>query len=340
MAWPPAGGAGSLTGCQKAAILVRVALAQGVKIKLTRLPDDIQTELIRQMSSLRQVDQQTIDAVVEEFLQKFDAGGMSFPRELSETLDLLDDSVSPALASRMRKQAGLSIHADPWARIEELDCETLLPIIEAESTEVAAVILSKLKVGKSAELLGRLPGDRARRIAYAISLTGTIAPRMVARIGHTIAEQLDTKPELEFSDGPVERIGAILNFSPSSTREDVLDGLEKEDAGFANEVRKAIFTFANIPDRIDPRDITKITRDVDADTLITALAGADGTTAPARDFILENMSKRMADSLREDMEAKGEVKPADTEAAMTEIVIMIRELEAAGEIFLVAMEEE
>ena len=52
------------------------------------------------------------------------------------------------------------------------------------------------------------------------------------------------------------------------------------------------------------------------------------------------MSKRMAESLREDMAAKGEVKPADAEAAMTQIVIAIRELEAAGEIYLVVPEDD
>ena len=340
LAWPAPGGATALNGCQKAAILVRAAIGQGVNIKLTSLPEAVQTELIRQMSTMQPVDQQTVSMVVEEFLQKFDAGGLSFPRELAEALEMLGETISPSLAQRMRKKAGISIHADPWARIEQLEADALLPVIKAESTEVAAVILSKLKVSKSAEILSQLPGDQARRIAYAISLTGSIAPRMVARIGQTIAEQLDTKPELEFTDAPVERVGAILNFSATSTREEVLEGLDKEDAEFASEVRKAIFTFANIPDRIDGRDISKITRDIDGDVLITALAGVDETTEPARDFILENMSKRMAESLREDMAAKGEVKPADAEAAMTQIVIVIRELEAAGEIYLVVPEDD
>ncbi len=336
----PVAHAPALTRRQKAAIIVRYALSQGVEIRLSGLPENLQTELVHQMSGLKVVDQATIDAVVEEFVQSFENTGLRFPQELRDTLDMMQPALSSELVMRLRKQAGLSIHSDPWSRLGEIDTDALVPVLEAESVEVAAVVLSKLKVSKSAEILGKLPGDRARRIAYAISLTGSIAPAIVTRIGHTIAEQFDASPQAAFTDGPVERVGAILNFSPASTRDEVLDGLDKDDQGFAAEVRKAIFTFANIPDRIDPRDIPKILREIDQEQLVIALAGVSGPTERSRDFIFENMSKRMAEQLQEEVREKGDVKPADAEAAMTSIVITIRELEAAGEIFLVAADEE
>ena len=221
-----------------------------------------------------------------------------------------------------------------------MDTELLLPVLERESVEVGAVILSKLKVSKAAELLGQMPGERARRITYAVSLTSHIAPGVVLRIGQSIAEQLDAQPERAFADGPVERVVAILNFSLSTTRDDVLDGLEQKDAGFAKQVRRAIFTFANIPDRIDPRDVPKITRVVDPVILNTALAAATGDDEKVTDFILYNMSKRMTEQLREEMQDLSEIKDKDGEAAMAAVVTAIRELEASGDIFLVAEDED
>ncbi len=202
------------------------------------------------------------------------------------------------------------------------------------------MLLSKLKVSKAAELLGKLPGKRARQITYAMSLTGAISPEVVEKIGRSLAEQLDAQPATAFEEGPVERVGAILNFSPAATREEVLEGLEQDDSTFASEVRKAIFTFANIPKRIDPRDVPKITRGLDQAQLITALAAATGPLEEAAEFILSAMSKRMAEQLREEMENLGSVKPADGEAAMNAVVSAIRELEAAGEILLIAEDEE
>jgi flagellar motor switch protein FliG len=151
---------------------------------------------------------------------------------------------------------------------------------------------------------------------------------------------LDAKPVPAFSDGPVERVGAILNFSPAATRDDVLAGLDETDKDFADEVRKAIFTFLNIPERIDTRDVAKIIRGVEQPILITALAAAQGKgQMKAVEFILANMSQRMAAQLREEMEALGKVKPKDGEDAMSAVVAAIRGLEAAGEIFLTASED-
>lgn len=328
-----------LNGRMKAAIIVRLLLSGGSRLSLADLSDDAQSELILQMARLRHIDHATLQSVVDEFATVLEAGGLNFPGALEGTLNLLDGQISGTTASRLRRQAGLSRHGDPWKRIGGFEAEVLLPILQAESTEISAVILSKLKVSKAAELLGHLPGERARRIAYAMSLTDAISPEMVSKIGHTIAAQLDAQPISAFEDGPVERVGAILNYSPSNTRDDVLDGLEQEDSSFAAQVRRAIFTFANIPDRIDPRDVPKIIRDVDATVLATALAAASGDDAKSTEFILSNMSQRMADQLREDIDAIGKVKEQDGEAAMTAVVGTIRDLEAAGDIFLVAEDD-
>ncbi len=329
----------TLTGQQKAAIIVRLLLSEGSTLSLASLPDSLQTNLVHQMSGLSHVDHATMLEVVEEFLLAYGGTGLSFPGALEETLTLLDGCISRDTSRRVRQQAGLAMHTDPWARISGMDIELLLPLLENETVEISAVILSKLKVSTAAELLGMLPGERARRITYAVSLTSDIAPQTVQIIGQSLAEQLDTQPEREFDDGPVERVGAILNFSPSATREDMLTGLEAADAGFAELVRKAIFTFANIPERLAPSDVPKITRDVDPADLVMAMVAAQGDEKPVADFILENMSQRMADQIREEMEELGEVKQKDGEAAMTKVVIAIRALADAGEIYLVAEEE-
>ena len=92
-----------------------------------------------------------------------------------------------------------------------------------------------------------------------------------------------------------------------------------------------------MPGRIDPRDIPKVTRAVDQGVLVTALAAvAGGPDATAGEFVLANMSQRMAAQLREDITDRGSVKPREAEAAMATIVAAIRDMEAAGELKLLA----
>ncbi len=333
---PPRPAAARLSRRQKAAIIVRFLLNEGADVPLTQLPEPLQATLTTQMGTMRYVDRATLADVVAEFAAELEAMGLTFPRGVAGALSALDGRISPQTAARLRKEAGVRQFGDPWEQVRSAGTDDLLRPLERESTEVAAVLLSKLDVERAADLLGRLPGDRARRIAIAMSRTSAVTPDAVDRIGLALAAQLQNVPETAFDTGPVERVGAILNSSPAATRDDVLTGLEETDQDFARLVRKAIFTFVHIPDRVAPTDIPRVTREVDQAVLVTALAGAQGgDVAPAADFILENMSKRMAEALREEMEERGPVKPRDAETAMTQVVNAIRRLEAAGDITLV-----
>ena len=338
---PGGGAAVSLSRRAKAAIVVRLLLNEGADIPLEDLPDALQVALTQQMSQMRMVDRDTLRAVVAEFADELDSVGLSFPAGIGGALDALGGKISPQTAARLRKEAGVRLYGDPWGRLRELGPDALLPVLETESVEVAAVMLSKLPVALSAELLGRLPGPQARRIAYAVSLTSAVTPEAVDRIGLSLAAQLDAQPQRAFADGPVQRVGAILNSSTSLTRDDVLTGLDETDRGFADAVRKAIFTFGNIPARIAPRDIPRIIREVEQAALVTALAGAENAGfAAARDFILDNMSGRMADQLREEIEEAGKVKPADAEDAMSGVVAAIRRMEETGDLLLIVEDED
>jgi flagellar motor switch protein FliG len=338
---PGGGSVSRLSKKAKAAIVVRLLLNEGADLPLEELPDDLQERLTHQMGTMRVVDRDTLDAVIAEFTDEVERIGLSFPSGIAGALEALDGKISAHTAARLRKEAGVRQYGDPWARLRELGADALAPVLENESVEVAAVMLSKLPVSLSAELLGRLPGAKARKITYAVSLTSAVTPEAVERIGLSLASQLDAQPVRAFDADPVERVGAILNSSKTVTRDDVLSGLDETDQGFANAVRKAIFTFANIPTRIASRDIPRILREVEQDKLVIALGGAEAQgMGAARDFILENMSGRMADQLREDMEAAGKIKAAEAEEAMSEIVDAIRRMEQAGDLLLLVDDDE
>ena len=331
----------SLSRKAKAAIVVRVLLNDGADVPLEELPEGCQEELTLAMGRMRVVDKATVDAVIEEFAAEVDRIGLSFPEGIAGALQALDGKINPLTAARLRKEAGLREGGDPWDQIRQMSNEVLLPILENESTEIAAVMLSKLETKKAAELIGKLPGPQARRIAYAVSLTGKIKPDTVDRIGLSLAGQLSVQPTFAFDVDPVERVGAILNSATSLTRDDVLEGLDEQDEGFAKAVRKAIFTFAHIPKRLSTRDIPRILRDVDQGDLVIAMAGApEAGLEESANFILENMSGRMADQLREEVGETDAPKGDVAEAAMANIVEVIRNLVAAGEITLIEEEDE
>ena len=325
----------------KAAIVVRLLINEGADIPLEDLPAELQAHLTHQMGAMRVVDRVTLAAVVEEFTDALESIGLSFPGGIAGALDALDGRIGRETAARLRKEAGVRAAGDPWKRLRALAPTELQEIVKQESTEVAAVLLSKLEVPVAAALLGLLSGPEARRITYAISLTGDVTPAAVDRIGLSLAAQFDAQPIPAFDTAAAQRLGAILNSSSTPTRDEIMSGLEESDSVLADAVRKAIFTFGNIPERVETRDIPRVLREVDQSLLVTAMAGAEAAGfAAARDFILENMSGRMADQLREELEEAGKIKASDCDAAMSAVVSTIRAMEDSGTLVLVVAEEE
>lgn len=334
----------ALSGRQKAAILVRLLIAEGAEINLAALPEEMQTDLTEQIAAMRLVDRDTLEAVAGEFVETLEQVGLSFAGGIDGALKALEGRLSPAAARRLRDLAAGRGGADPWERIATAGIDELAELLGPESAEVAAVVLSKLSVKKAAALLGRMPGERARRVAYAVSLTSGIAPQTVARIGRSLAAQLDQRPPRAFEAPPADRVGAILNLAPAPVRERLLAELDQDDQRFAAGVRKAIFTFGHIHRRLQPRDVPRVLRDIAQAELITALAAAlgAGETDEARsaEFLLAHMSQRMAATLREEAEARAPVRAAEAEAAMAAVAGAVRGLLEAGEIALVDQDED
>lgn len=330
----------ALSPARKAAIIVRLALGEGMTLPIDTLPEPLQARLAREMAQARFVDGATLERVVTEFAELIEGGGLAFPGDVDGALRLLEGQISPRAAAELR---GETPGCDPWHRIAALEESELAALIEEESAEVAAVVLSKLSHPKAAAILGRLPGMRARQIALAVSRTSQVSPDTVAQIGAALAEALDSAQRPAFADPPEERMGAILNVAQALTREDLLAGLDAADAALAERVRRAIFTFEHIPERLSPRDVPVLARSVPQEVLVTALSGAlagrDDSKAAA-EFILANLSHRLADQLREEMEERGPVKPRAAEDAMVRLVTSLRQQAEAGEIVLSDGEED
>ncbi len=332
-----ASAAGTLSRRQKAAIVVRLLLAEGATLPLSELPETLQAELTTQIASMKFVDRETLREVVEEFAAELDAIGLTFPGGLEGALKVLDGAINADLAARLRAQSGALWANDPWDAIAGVPAARMLEILRSESPEIGAVILSKLDIAKAAELLNKLPGPEARRLTLAVSETAAVAPETVARIGVALAAEMSAEPPRAFTSAAAKRLGAILDVSSGPTREDILAGLAEENAALAEEVRAAIFTFADIPARLDKRDIPSIAREVEQGELIRAIAAAqaDAGLSDAAAYLLDGLPGRLADMIREGAEEAGEVPTEEAEAAYISVVRGIRAMSDRGEIKLV-----
>ncbi|MDO5704878.1 MAG: FliG C-terminal domain-containing protein [Paracoccus sp. (in: a-proteobacteria)] len=330
----------ALSPRQKAAVIVRLLMDGNDDMNLSALDRDHQAALAQEMAGMDLIDRTTRDAVITEFCDSLESVGVTFPGGLDGTLDMLGSSLSDDTANHLRRIAALTGKGDPWERIAALPVDKIIALANQEAVEIVALMFSKLPVSKASEAFTALGPVRARTVAHAMSMTGGVTIEALHRVGQVLLRAADALPRPAIEKPAVDRVGAILNFASAEIRDSVLQGLDDDDAEFAVDVRKAIFTFAHIPTRIQPRDVPRIVREIETPVLLRALAGATENNAISAEFILTNISQRMAEGLRDEMGSVGKQKPRDIEDAMSVVVAAIRDLEAAGELVMVVPDDE
>ena len=255
--------------------------------------------------------------------------------DLEDTLASLKGHVSDNALEKIRKAYVRSPSVDVWVRVASAEAAQLQSCLDDEHLQVAATVLSKIPSTLAAQILGGMQPARARETMLAIINTQKISPEVIELIGQSVSETMfnEDGPSV-FAKTPVERAGDIMNFAQSDIRDRLMEDFGQNDPDTAEKIRKVMFTFADIPDRVQPRDVSAITRTVDPETLLRAMK-----TAPTEaQFLLSGLSTRIADQLREELAEMDTVKKKDAEAAMNELIIGIRKLESDGEITLITEE--
>lgn len=322
---------------QKAAMIIRLLQAEGDDFPLDRLPEGSQIALTRAMGRMQPVDKMTLDMVAEEFTAELDKIALTAPDGVGGALSLLGGRLSPAAAARLAEEAARGDPEHAWKKLCALPAEAQIQILVDEGPEVAALFLSKLAVSRAAELLGRMPGPRARLITATTALLDDMGRDTAANIAHALVADYCAPRLTAFEDGSVDRVAGMLNATNRDRREEILEGLQQDDPEFAARVRQAIFVFANIPDRVEPTDIPAIARLLSPEQLTLAIAGARTMSEDeerAADFILSNMTSRMAEQLRDEADQLGRPRQADVDEVHAMLIQAIREQAEGGAITL------
>lgn len=320
---------------QKAAIIVRLLLDDDDGVTLDNLNGERQALLFEEMARMDLIDRQTRDDVISEFCDHLESVGVTFPGDLDGTLEIMSDRLSKDSSDRLRRLVMMTGNGDPWPRILELSQEDIQSLADGEAVELIAVMLSKLPVEQAARTYTAMDPERARQVAQAMAMTRDISPQALRRVGLVLAQAADALPRPAIETKACDRMGDMLNFANADLRANVLEMLDEQDREFALDVRRAIFVFAHIPKRVEPRDVPRIVRDMNQQVLLRALSQSSGEEAATAEFILSNLSQRMSENLRDEIASLGNVAPQDAEAATNEVVVLIRRLAAEGELTLI-----
>ncbi|MEX0970222.1 MAG: FliG C-terminal domain-containing protein [Paracoccaceae bacterium] len=319
---------------QKAAVLIGALGSQSARPFLETLDEAGLRHFVAAMSTLRQIRPDTVHVVIDEFLAELETAGLGVAGGMGHVRELLKDYVSDAVMERIMGELSASDAQDVWRDIIAAPPEALCDILTPEHAQIAAIVLARLPAERAAAVLASFNPDHARDVVVALNENQLLADEVLGEIGTVLHEALRARPR-QRPVPPSERIGAIMNFTPGPVRDHILSHFEGTMPDVSAAIRRKMFTFNDIPARISPRDIGSITQSVTEETLLRALAGAAQSAPETHEFILGNLSKRMAAQLEEAMGELGTVKPAEADAAQLDILRIIRRMVDSAEITLI-----
>jgi flagellar motor switch protein FliG len=320
-----------LKGIQKAAILLIALGPEKSSLIFKHLKEEEIEDLTLEIANTKSVTPQTKEKVINEFYevclaqQYIAEGGIGYAKEL------LEKALGTDKANDVIGKLTASLQVKPFEFIKKTDASQLLNFIQDEHPQTIALILSYLSPGQAASILGALAPEKQADVARRIATMDRTSPDVIKEVERVLESKLSSLVNQDYTIiGGVDAVVDILNTVDRGTEKHIMETLEVEEPELADEIRKKMFVFEDIL-LLDDRAIQRVLRDVDNNDLAIA---CKGSTEEVQNAIFGNMSKRLAEMIKEDMEFMGPVRMKDVEEAQQKIVNIIRKLEDSGEIVI------
>ena len=320
-----------ISGLQKAAILLITLGPERSAGIFKHLKEEEIEELTLEIANTRTVGPDVKEAVLEEFYgvclaqQYIAEGGIGYAREL------LEKSLGSEKAMDVIGRLTASLQVKPFEFVRKTDASQLINFIQDEHPQTIALILSYLAPQQAAQIISGLAPDRQADVARRIAVMDRTSPDVIKEVESILEQKLASLVNQDYTIiGGVDSVVEILNSVDRGTEKHIMESLEIEEPELADEIRKKMFVFEDIL-LLDDRSIQRVLRDVDNNDLGIALKAANEQVQNA---VFNNLSKRLATMIKEDMEFMGPVRMKDVEEAQQKIVNIIRKLEDSGEIVI------
>lgn len=317
---------------QKLAALL-VVLGQEVAAQILNEFDEREVEAIStEMAKISFISVQLQQALLKEFshvtLQAVTSaiGGPQYARDVLEKS--LGGFKANELISRIAPMRTRTIDASV---LREIQPRQLVNLLRKEQIQTWAMVLSYLEPARCAEVLSLVAQDMRTDIVERIAIMEPAPSEVVQQVLNHLKARISMRSQMDvISSGGTKILAEILNTLDDSTSKQVLTGLEERNPELSRSVKKLLFVFEDIGD-LDRTAITRLLREIDFHVLAVALKTASDKL---KQTVLSSLSKRAAETIAEEIQYMPPVKLREVEAAQEQVIEVLRNLEASGEIVL------
>ncbi|AMO75100.1 flagellar motor switch protein FliG [Pseudomonas citronellolis] len=320
-----------LTKVDKAAILL-LSLGETDAAQVLRHmgPKEVQRVGVA-MAQMRNVHREQVEQVMSEFVEvvgdqtSLGVGADGYIRKM------LTQALGEDKANNLIDRILLGGNTSGLDSLKWMEPRAVADVIRYEHPQIQAIVVAYLDPDQAAEVLSHFDHKVRLDIVLRVSSLNTVQPSALKELNLILEKQFAGNANATRTTmGGVKRAADIMNYLDSSVEGALMDAIRDVDEDLSGQIEDLMFVFDNLAD-VDDRGIQALLREVSSDVLVLALKGSD---EGIREKIFRNMSKRAAELLRDDLEARGPVRVSEVEGAQKEILTIARRMADSGEIVL------
>lgn len=321
----------TLTGPQKAAAVI-VALGAEKASYLYKFMDPSEVEqLTIEVARLAFLNSEQTEGILNEFYQMcmtnkaVTEGGLEYARSV------LEKAYGEQAASDLLNKVTKSLKNREFSFMNKADVKSLYSALQNERAQTISLVLSYVDPEKAAGVIAQLDEEKQIRVVEGIAKIESVSPTAIKIIEAEMSKKFSNLlTSSNIKVGGIDYVADVMNNLDRTSEKNIFDGLSGHNQDLADEIRKRMFVFEDIV-TMDDRSIQRFVRDCDTRDLVLSLKTSNAEVA---NKLFKNMSTRMAENIRDDLEITKNVRLKDVEEAQQRIVSIIRGLEEKGEIII------
>jgi flagellar motor switch protein FliG len=319
--------ASKMSGPQKAAVVLLAMGTEATAEVFKHLSEREIEALAREMTALGQVPVAETEKIVEEFHSTALAASSMIRGDEDIARSMLVKTLGTDSGRKIFDRVQRSVSSASFAALHKVDPQQLSKFVLGEHPQTIALILAHMKPSNAAQLVASLPGEMRVDVLTRMAGIEEISPDVMARIASIVEQRLKVLggPSRE-QKGGIRAVATLFAHLERTVSGPALNAIEAQKPELALTIRNLMFVFEDLV-RVDENGIREIVGQVDKKVLTLALKGS---SEEVRKKFFDNMSKRAAEMMKEDMEALGAVRLRDVEKAQQEVVAVARRLEEEG----------
>ncbi|MCE9665000.1 flagellar motor switch protein FliG [Halomonas sp. M5N1S17] len=321
----------AMSGVRRSAILM-LALDEDSAAEVFKYlsPKEIQ-QLSMEMADMDQVSHEDMQKVLQDFsdeTEEFISLNLNSSEHIRSVLTkALGSERATSLIEDVLESSGSSSGIDS---LNLMEAPMVAELIRDEHPQIIATILVHLERHQAADVLELFDDKLRNDVVLRIATFSGVQPAALQELTEVLSGMLDGQNLKRSKMGGVRTAAEILNLMNSAQEETAIETVRAHSEDLAQKIIDEMFLFENLMD-LDDRSIQMVLKEIDTNSLVVALKGAP---EGLMEKFLRNMSRRAADLMREDMEARGPIRVSQVEAEQKSILQVVRRLADSGDIVL------